>query len=179
MITAEVNLTSTNYAEWINAISSFIAIIIAGYGLKIAKDQLVGLKDELKNSNEQLKISNDEFKINTEQLRMNSLSIILEIEARIVDKEYKLNEVNFKIRKAGKDVTDVDTAEFECALQGYINAVDRLAYCILKGYAKDVDWRVEYRDFILGIIKTYPESFTAGSKYINIIDLNQKWQRES
>jgi len=163
-----------NCAEWVSAISSFLAVILAGYGLKIAKDQLVGLKDELKIGTEQLKLG-------IEAAKINSLMAILEIESQINERKQRSEEVSFKIQNnngSNSNNKEILINELDCALENYINAVDRLAFCIIKEYVKDRDWRTEYRDYISDLIKANPDFFKPGSKYLNIIDLNNKWQRE-
>lgn len=148
-------------AEWAN-IATIITVIVSATAVIVAWRQLSGVRKELK---------------------MSSLMAILEIESGMNSRKEKLDTVNFKIRtlkannRLTKDIAEILNDENSCALENYLNSVDRLAYCILKDYLKDRDWRTEYRDYIQNIVRDHEEKFGAGSRYTNIIDINDKWKR--
>lgn len=144
-------------------LATIISVVVAAGALIVAWWQLSGVRTEL---------------------RMNSLMAVLEIESEMNSRKEKLDSVAFKIRALAAENTlsnklkEVLTDERSCALENWLNSVDRLAYCILKNYLKDRDWRSEYRDYIQNIVRDNESLFGAGSRYINIIDINNKWKRE-
>lgn len=148
--------------DWAN-IATICTVFIAAGAVLVAWRQLSGVRNEL---------------------RMSSLMAVLEIEAEMNSRKEKLDSVAFKIRtysnemKLTEELKSVFSDERSCALENYLNSVDRLAYCILKNYLKDRDWRSEYRDYILSIVRDNESLFGAGSRYTNIIDINDKWKRE-
>jgi hypothetical protein len=152
-------MTLIDYAN----IATISSVAVAAGALLVAWRQLSGVRTEL---------------------RMNSLMAVLEIEAEMNSRKEKVDSIAFKVRtlategKLSDDLKDVLTDERGCALENWLNSVDRLAYCILKNYLKDRDWRSEYCDYIQNIVRDNEFLFGAGSRYTNIIDINDRWKRE-
>ncbi|MBN1756599.1 hypothetical protein JW877_10375 [bacterium] len=139
------------------------SVLIAGGALIVAWWQLKGVRDELK---------------------MNSLMALLDIEAEMNSRKERVDSINSKIRiyenegKLTEKLKDILNDTLNCDLENWFNSVDRLAYCIRKDYLKDRDYRSEYRDYIQKIVEKNEQFFGPGSKYTNIIDINEKWKRE-
>jgi len=72
---------------------------------------------------------------------------------------------------------EILTDYFNATKESYFNALDRLCYCIEKGYISDKDWRAEYRNLIHDVIANYEDDFGEASPYNNIKNLNKKWQQ--
>lgn len=148
--------------DWAN-IATISSVVIASGALLVAWRQLAGVRTEL---------------------RMNSLMAVLELEAEMNSRKEKVDIVAFKVRtlaaegKLTDDLKEILSDEQKCSLENWLNSVDRLAYCILKDYLKDRDWRSEYRNYIQSIVRNHEILFGAGSRYVNIIDINNKWKRD-
>lgn len=151
-----------NLTDWAN-IATITSVLIASGALLVAWRQLKGVRTEL---------------------RMNSLMAVLEIEAEMNSRKEKVDSVAFKIRtidaekKLTDSLKDIFFDERNCALENWLNSVDRLAYCILRDYLKDRDWRSEYRDYIQNIVRENESLFGPGTRYTNIVDIHNKWKRE-
>ena len=141
--------------NWIIAISTSCGVLVAWY-------QLRNLRKEL---------------------RMNSLMAVLEIESEMNGRKVALDEISYKIRKLeyanelDEKLSEILEDEQESALENYLNSIDRLSYCILKNYLPDRDWNSEYRDLIITTVRESEDKFGAGTYYLNIKDLYEKWQR--
>ena len=83
------------------------------------------------------------------------------------------------IAKDANEILEVKRDLYSSAKQEYFNTLDRLCFCILKGYVQDKDWRAEYREVLRQTIARHEKDFLAASPYRNIITLSDKWQRES
>lgn len=151
-------LTLSEYSN----IASLISVLVAAGALIVAWKQLS-------------KLSND--------LRMNSLMAVLEIESEMNSRKEKVDNLISKIKtlelegKLTNDLKDILKDDLNCALENWFNSVDRLAYCILKEYLEDRNWRSEYRPYIAEIVENNESFFGPGSKYTNIIDINERWKR--
>jgi len=119
-----------------------------------------------------------------EQLRGSTLTNVLSLEADMNSRKAKLDDINNDIEKANKEgqlddsMKEIFSKYQNAAIENWLNSVDRLCFCIKKNYLKERDWKAEYRDYIVDIVKTYENKFGASSKYKNIIDINEKWLRE-
>lgn len=139
------------------------AALFAGAGVAVAWFQLNGIKKSLKTS---------------------SLMAVLEIEAQVNERKVFLDKCASDIRHLeNKDPKDLEELKigadlFECAKENYFNAMDRLCFCILRGYLKDKDWRAEYRNAVKNLIDKNPQAFDEASGFRNIKELNKKWQSE-
>jgi len=148
-------------AEWVNAIATTVGVIVAIGGVSMAYFQLKNLRKDLK---------------------MSSLMAVLEIESEMNKRKEKLDEVNFNIRKLENEgkltekLAEILEDENNCALENYLNSIDRLAYCILKGYLSDRDWKTEYRDLIFKTLRDNENKFGTGTFYNNTVKLYENWK---
>ena len=162
-------LLATVETEWIGAVMSVIGGLTAIVGVGIATWQLSNANKQIQG----LKVS----------LRMNALAAVLQIEnelrnrmARMVDIGTSLDLQKSNVKPNQKKVAALERHLNSC-IEQYINAADRLAFCIKNEYVPDQDWRPEYRDFLSNIVRDYSNHFGPDSIYTNIIDLNGKWKR--
>jgi len=116
-------------------------------------------------------------------VRSSSLANVLQLESEMDARKVKVDETASTIRKieatGGDDkLIEIYGDELDSYIENWLNAVDRLAYCVLKGYWAERDWRAEYRPYIASIITTHESRFGAGTPYTNIFDLHQRWKRD-
>jgi hypothetical protein len=151
-------------ANTVIASATCFGVFVALGGVIVAWIQLSGVRDTLK---------------------INALMAVLDIEAQMTARKETLDKVSTKIRMAvatdpvsGAKFADILSDERKVALENYLNSIDRLCYCVLKNYFLERDWRTEYRTMLQRTIEENNSEFAAGSPYKNMIDLNNKWQRE-
>jgi len=65
---------------------------------------------------------------------------------------------------------------YEEAKESYLNAIERLASCILKGQFPEAEMKTSYRGYIASTIKEFEDRFRAGTDYPRILELHQKWR---
>lgn len=117
-------------------------------------------------------------------LRLNGLLGIVQLETEINKRRTRLVDVAQDIVLEGKKPkTQQDkrlleslNERFKVDTEAYLNAVDRLAFCILNDYFPEREWRVEYRDFIATDVADHEEYFGPSTRYDNILKLHQKWK---
>lgn len=116
-------------------------------------------------------------------LKLNSLSILLSAEnglsqcKRLVTQATK--ELLLEREADSPSETRLSTLQgsFEDYREDWYNAADRLAYCILNGYIDNDRMHAEYRNYFRDIIRNDAASFAEGTEWRNVVDLNNKWQR--
>lgn len=117
-------------------------------------------------------------------LRLNGLLGVVQLENEINSRRTRLVDVSQDIAMEGKkprtqqDKRLLESLEerFKVDTEAYLNAVDRLAFCILKNYFPEREWRVEYRDFIATDVADHEEYFGASTRFDNILKLHRKWK---
>lgn len=114
---------------------------------------------------------------------MSGLMAVLEIETQMNERKVYFDESCTKLRIAKHENQSEDALQIlcdavACAKENYFNAMDRLSFCVLKGYLSDKDWRAEFRPSLQKAIATYPNDFNEASLFRNIKKLNGKWQDE-
>lgn len=118
------------------------------------------------------------------QLSSATLTNVLTLEAEMNSRKAKLDDINNEIEKAkiegklDKNAKEVFKRYQNSAIENWLNSVDRLCFCIKSNYLKEKDWKMEYRDYIIDIVRTYEDKFGESSLCTNIKDINQKWLRE-
>lgn len=122
----------------------------------------------------------------TRQLKLGSVSVVLEIEAQMTSRKQRVADFDERIRLLPQTVVDEEerkrTARIlsdvrKTAVEDWLNALDRLCFCIIKGYIDEIEWRKEYEDYLTSVVSKYKESFQADTPYTHIADLHQHWKR--
>ena len=109
-----------------------------------------------------------EFELNKRKERLSELRT--EIEKYVVD--HTNNAKSDEVKNAVQIMND----QYNELLENYLNIFDRLCYYILKDRLNDEDFRIEYREKLNDEIKAYGEYFKAGTRYRNMLKLDQEWQ---
>jgi len=149
--------------QWVIAIGTSVAAVAAGVGVAIAWRQLSKLN---------------------KSIRTASLANIRQLEAEMNARKARVNEIACDIRRAGLEETpnveliEILDDEMGGLIENWLNASDRLAYCILHKYWIERDWRAEYRPYMQDLVDSYPDKFGPNTRYTNILDLHSKWVRE-
>ncbi|EKF9220286.1 hypothetical protein RUK17_003283 [Vibrio cholerae] len=117
----------------------------------------------------------------TQAVKSNSisqLSALLALEQQIADRRLVLSEAGIAVSEA-KNVKDAEFTALELRLneakQMYLNALDRLCFCVNKELLDAEDMRLEYRDIIKAAVKDFPEDFTMATTYRNIKKVYESW----
>lgn len=148
---------------WVSTVSSGIITLTALSGVAIAFFQLGRLN---------------------KTLRLNGLLGIIQLENEINSRRSQLLDTCEEIRmtrgknKTVQERTQLKTLEQRLAVttEAYLNAVDRLAFCILNGYFPEREWRTEYQVFIATDVSDHEEYFRADTRYDNVLKLHNKWK---
>ena len=163
--------------DWMIAFASTITGVVGIIGVIIALYQISQIKKQLENGNQELKNT-------TSQLKNTTLTNILALEAELNDRKEKVDEINNDIEKLNlsneltEETRNVYSKFHNVAIENWLNSIDRLCFCIKNNYLSEKDWKIEYRDYIINVVRTFEDKFGAASKYKNIVDVNEKWLRE-
>lgn len=117
----------------------------------------------------------------TQAVKSNSisqLSALLTLEQQIADRRLVLSEAGIAVSEAENAAEDEFTAlnlRLNEAKQMYLNALDRLCFCVNKELLDAEDMRLEYRDIIKAAVNDFPEDFTMATTYRNIKKVYESW----
>lgn len=148
---------------WVTAIATIVGALAAIAAVAVAYWQLNNLN---------------------QTLRMNGLMAVLQMEVDMNARKQRVDDLAAEIKKENaKQAPDLQLIrilgeQMNGCLESWLNSADRLAFCILKRYLPERDWRVEYRTYFFELVRDHEAKFRANSLYTNILDLNGKWQRE-
>lgn len=142
---------------------AFLAFLATAVGVVVAYQQLSNLNTTL---------------------RLNSLGIVLQLESEMNSRKERVDELAAAVRievlkqVPNEDLVDVLSDQLDGSFENWLNACDRLAYCILRGYFAERDWKSEYRSYFLSLVQDHPEYFGRETIYTNIVDIHHKWMRD-
>lgn len=112
-------------------------------------------------------------------IKSNYIKTIIDLESELYQRKSKLDDISSKIRIEGENISKKMLTIYEddlnAANENYFNVLDRLCYCILKGYLKDRDWESEYGDLIKETVRSCEADFGVATYYKNIKKLYLKW----
>jgi len=74
-----------------------------------------------------------------------------------------------------KSILDPVIAQFNESQENYLNSLDRLCFCILKGKFSEDELRSDYRDVVRRAIEDFPNSFQAATPFRNILKIHNRW----
>ncbi|SER54325.1 hypothetical protein SAMN04487884_10711 [Butyrivibrio fibrisolvens] len=109
-----------------------------------------------------------EFELNKRKEKLSGLRA--EIEKYMSD-----HAENIKSEEV-KNAVEIMNDHYNELLENYLNMFDRLCYYILNDRLDDEDFRTEYRERLNDEIKTYKEYFNPGTRFRNMLKLNDEWQ---
>lgn len=161
-------------ADYLLVLAAFVSAGVALYALKIANSNLNAVT-------EQLKIAKQSLVNLDETLRNNHLLAILGIEDRLADLQRECSNLatDFLLLDARGEIPfrerQAKLAHLEAAREVWFNAIDRLAFCILREYFDPEHWETEYKPYLVSVLNDHPECFGKDSEHTNIRLLGLKW----
>jgi len=112
---------------------------------------------------------------------INKLTNLLALEDTIAERRLRLSEAGIAVDEYSKSA-DVDSNHFTAlrlrwneAIQMYLNALDRLCYCLNTGLLDENRLRSEYRGIVKSAITDFPDQFTLGTEFRNIAKIHESW----
>lgn len=124
----------------------------------------------------QLRGIKEQISIGVSNQAKDSLKIVLEIETQLNSRKLEFDKANKALAESDEKNNEILSAFVETTKESYFNAMDRLCFCIQKGYVDENEYRPEYRNMIHDTVKTFEASFGASSPYNHIKQINEKWQ---
>ncbi|WP_412521892.1 hypothetical protein [Shewanella algae] len=109
---------------------------------------------------------------------ISELNALLSLEQQITERRIRLSQSGIAVKECkDKESEQFDSLvlQFNESKQMYLNGLDRLCFCVLKGLLQDDDMRLEYRDIIKSAITDFPEDFSTGTAYRNINKVYDRW----
>lgn len=119
-----------------------------------------------------------------ESVKSNSISTlatVLSIEDSISQRLHQIDLASKDIQMNHSTWTDEQLRAAQRHLDGvtqnYLNAMDRLCTCFLRGQIPEEDYKQDYQEQLPRTIETYEKYFAgANRRYKNILDLREKWR---
>ena len=109
------------------------------------------------------------------------LDMVLKIEDSINERKARVDEITYRIQaNAGVLTTEsagLLQAQLNSAVESYLNAMDRLCACIIRGTIPEKDYKEDYVEALPALIETYNKHFKGiERRYKNILDLRERWR---
>lgn len=109
-----------------------------------------------------------------------AVKLVLELENRVNKYKSVLDSKNFKIKeildksKKNEKSLEILTQARNIAKEDYFNALDRLCFCLVKGYLPEAEWKIEYKDMIINVVEKNADMFALNSPHTNIKKVYEK-----
>jgi hypothetical protein len=101
----------------------------------------------------------------------------------LIYKELKNLSLNgVEVRKMGNGMSEEEKEK--CSIfrntvtESWLNCLDRLCFCIRKGYLKEREWKAEYSNYIKMVVETLGDKHNLAARYKNIVCVYIEWSRE-
>jgi hypothetical protein len=109
------------------------------------------------------------------------LDTVLKLESELSARKQKLSaiaaQIDFESSKSNPNQNKINAfiPYMDTALENYLNALDRLAFCILNQYIPDREWKTEYKTVIIFAVTRNKSKFSIDTSYNNIAKLYKRW----
>lgn len=108
------------------------------------------------------------------QLRSARWMTLLTLEQDMAGRRDKFLDIQRRLRSGDNSQNLAD--EFKVQKESYLNSVERLASSVLNGNFPQKEIKQDYRDYIAGVVKAFPEDFQAATSYRKTLKLYNRWQ---
>lgn len=163
------------FYEIATIVISFVSVIVATTGIYLIYRQLQAMVasiqiaiDDNKNSNLMTVLALEES-VSKCRVAMSEAAVKA---ALIADDEKRKN-----ITEASIALT-LAKLQYDEKTEQYINALDRLCSCIVRGYIDEEQYRQDYRNGIAETIKNHKEFFGADTRHHNILAVHTAWSQD-
>jgi hypothetical protein len=113
------------------------------------------------------------------------LDTVLKLESELSARKQKLSaiaaQISFESSKSDPNHNKINILipYIDTALENYLNALDRLSFCILNQYIPDREWKTEYKKIIISAVTQNEPKFSIDTSYNNIAKLYKKWANDA
>ncbi|HEX5753712.1 MAG TPA: hypothetical protein VFZ09_46410 [Archangium sp.] len=136
----------------------------------------------------QLKGVADSARTGAEASRISSLMAVLQLEEGIRSARRRWAEAAgqaMKIANAVKSANPPSDDEINGAkallaesAEEYLNTMDRLCACIVRGLVNEDVYRRDFRNWIDETVREFPDDFRAGTRYFHVLRCHNQWKDE-
>jgi hypothetical protein len=143
-----------------------IGVAVTAAGVYVAWKGLFYLGDQVKKAADANKTGN--------------LMLVLTLEQGVINARVELaraskEALDLTSQQAPQKFIDSANMFLEERVENYLNSLDRLCACIVRGYVDDIEYRQDYRDTLKETIAKHPTRFDAATRHRNIIKLHSAW----
>lgn len=152
-----------NVTDWLQALGGVLGATAGIVAINFAARQLRGL---------------------VRQLKHHSLTAMLTLEVELCNRKQLVARTSREIKLLAIDIdSQRDRIEIEGeflneCLDDWFTLADRLAFCILRRYLPEKDFKSEYFPYFYNLVNNHWPSFQDDSTYRNVIKLCKQWRIE-
>lgn len=160
--------------QGITAIAAIWALIYAGHQVKLAAKQLHDVADATRSS--------------AESARMANLMAVIQLEENLQAARHRMVEACEQMVQLSRDQAAGKTLsadEFtyaknkgDQAVEQYLNVGERLCACLVRGLVSESVYRRDVKNWVDEAVNRFPQFFTAGTRYPNILRCHTQWKEE-
>jgi hypothetical protein len=121
-------------------------------------------------------LAGQELRKTRRAFKQSALASLLGIEADVANRRAALSEINFRRNTESDQERQGHLDQLKAvAIENYLNALDRIAFCIRHKYLSEKQFRSEYERLFQESIECWDDFFGDGSCYDNILFLAKRW----
>jgi uncharacterized membrane protein YfbV (UPF0208 family) len=111
------------------------------------------------------------------------LNALLAIEQDMSRRRDRLSELGTKVQsvkespeyKANAAILEIVISQYNESKENYLNSLDRLCFCILRGKFSEDELRADYREVIRRAITDFKDDFGTGTAFRNVRKVYERW----
>ncbi|WGK69503.1 hypothetical protein P0082_01185 [Candidatus Haliotispira prima] len=111
-----------------------------------------------------------------------TLQIVSDMERELYERKKALDSAStelwrLSLNPISEELIEILKLKLSMAGEDYFNAVERLAFLILKKHLDERNWKSQYKDLIFDIVEQNENIFGITTPYTNIVALYGKWKK--
>lgn len=130
----------------------------------------------------QLRNMTESIKKAAEANKLSNVMVVIQLEQSVADARMFFHQAVDEVAKLAEQTPKPSPETIKrlehnrnVAREQYLNTMDRLCTCIIRGYVDEKEYREDYRRSITDIIDKFPEKFNADTRHRNIKHIHEKW----
>ena len=118
---------------------------------------------------------NEQIKEAVNANTISTLGALIEIENQIQSNRDLLAKASVNVTMASEGDLDSARLYFNQCIEMYLNSIERLCFCIIKGHFDTNDMRREYKSVIEGAMNEHKDYYSQTTKYRNTVKIYHQW----
>lgn len=153
-----------------------LTLLVRGASLIVAILAALGLYKQIKHAAESLKTSSLMAVLALEDALAQRRSDLAEAQVEVARFAHEMDSMTPDAKSAAQALLNILQLRASERLEQYLNTLDRLCACIVRGNVDEEIYRQDYRGGVQDIVNGHADRFGANTRHPNVVKVHVAWR---